>query len=71
MQRSGNGVPVFHFNQDHSRHFRPLIANVIALQLLRYQCSLRATPMFMAREVRAQLRVMPMLRRGRNPCRMR
>jgi hypothetical protein len=28
MQRSGNGVPIFYGNQDHSRHFRPLIANV-------------------------------------------
>lgn len=29
MQRSGNGVPTFTLNFDHSRHFRPLIASVI------------------------------------------
>ncbi len=34
MQRSGNAVPVFPCNQDHSRHFRPLIATVPPLTTL-------------------------------------
>ena len=30
MQRSGNGDPIFLRNQDHPRHFRPLIASDLA-----------------------------------------